>query len=137
MVPGSSSLVRSWSLVLWSCGFLISAAAAVHGASDADAQLIAAVKRGQPAIARQLLLQQHADANAREADGTTALHWAVRGDDLETTQLLIRAGANAGASNRYGVTPIALAATNGNAELPKPQKATRPAKSNMDDEIPF
>ena len=59
----------------------------VHGATDADAQLIAAVKRGQPAIARQLLSQQHADANAREADGTTALHWAVRGDDLEITQL--------------------------------------------------
>ena len=97
-------------VVLVLCGVL-----AVHAASDADAQLITAAKRGQPAAVRQLLSQQHADANAREADGTTALHWAVRGDDLETTQLLIRAGANAGAANRYGVTPIALAATNGNA----------------------
>jgi uncharacterized protein len=43
----------------------------------------------------------------------TALHWAVRADDLETTQTLIRAGANVSAANRYGVTPLSLAATNG------------------------
>ena len=61
------------------------------------------------------LLKQRADVNAAEADGTTALHWAVRADDLETAQLLIRAGANVKAANRYGVTPLSLAATNGNA----------------------
>ena len=48
-----------------------------------------------------------------EADGTTALHWAVRADDLELVRLLLRAGANARAANRYGVTPLQLAATNG------------------------
>ena len=31
-------------------------------------------------------LQQKADVNAAEADGTTALHWAVRADDLELTR---------------------------------------------------
>ena len=52
--------------------------------------------------------------NAAEADGTTGLHWAVRADDLETVRLLLRAGADAKAANRYGVTPLSLAAINGN-----------------------
>src|SRR5438309_557594 len=50
-------------------------------------------------------LQQGVDANTAEADGTTALHWAVREDDLELAGRLIRAGASAKAANRYGVTP--------------------------------
>ena len=55
--------------------------------------------------------------NAPEADGTTALHWAVRADDLETTRLLLGAGARADPANRYGVTPLSLAALNGNAAV--------------------
>ena len=47
----------------------------------------------------------------------TALHWAVRGDDADTAQMLIRAGANVNAANRYGITPLSLAATNGNAVI--------------------
>jgi ankyrin repeat protein len=47
----------------------------------------------------------------------TALHWAVYHDHAETTKALIAAGANAKAANRYEVTPLSLACTNGNAEL--------------------
>ena len=47
----------------------------------------------------------------------TALHWAAYQDDLETPALLVRAGANAKAANRYGVTPLSLACTNGNAAM--------------------
>ena len=61
--------------------------------------------------------QQQADVNAAEADGTTALHWAVHRDDLATVDLLLSAGANVEAANRYGVTPLHLAATNGNAAM--------------------
>jgi ankyrin repeat protein len=63
------------------------------------------------------LVKQGADVNAPEADGTTALHWAVRANDPRTVDLLIRAGANVKAVNRYGVSPVFLAATNGNAAL--------------------
>ena len=63
------------------------------------------------------LLKQQVDVNAAEADGTTALHWAVHRDNLETVDLLLTAGANARAVNRYGVTPLNLAATNGNAAV--------------------
>ncbi len=55
--------------------------------------------------------------NTAEADGTTPLHWATRGEDTETAKLLIAGGANANAVNRYGVTPLSIAANNGNADL--------------------
>ena len=60
---------------------------------------------------------QKADVNAAQPDGTTALHWAARWDDLETAQLLIRAGADARAANHDGATPMFLAAQNGSAAM--------------------
>lgn len=50
-----------------------------------------------------------------EPDGTTALHHAVRSGDLETARQLLAGGADANAANRYGVTPLSLAAANANA----------------------
>jgi ankyrin repeat protein len=63
------------------------------------------------------LLKQKVDVNAPQPDGTTALHWTVRQDDLETADLLICAGANVKTANRFGATPLSLAATNGNAAM--------------------
>jgi ankyrin repeat protein len=75
-----------------------------------------AVKAGNSNAAVALLLKR-VDANSAEADGTTALHWAVRNDDVTLVDRLIKAGANARAANRYGVTPIALACENGSAAI--------------------
>ena len=47
----------------------------------------------------------------------TALHWAAYHDDLETAKLLVAAKANVKAANRYGVTPLSLACTNGNEAI--------------------
>ncbi|HEV3333677.1 MAG TPA: ankyrin repeat domain-containing protein [Bryobacteraceae bacterium] len=58
-----------------------------------------------------------ANINATQPDGTTALHSAVRRDDLASAQVLIKAGADVKAATRYGVTPIGLAAMNGNAAM--------------------
>ena len=55
--------------------------------------------------------------NAPQVDGMTALHWAAYHDDLEIAKLLVRAGANVKAANRYGVTPLSLACTNGNGAM--------------------
>ena len=55
--------------------------------------------------------------NAPQVDGATALHWAVRWDDLETTELLLTAGADVSAANVEGATPMLLAAMNGNAAI--------------------
>jgi ankyrin repeat protein len=63
------------------------------------------------------LLQQKAGVNIAQADGTTALHWAARWDDLEMARTLIRAGANPQATNRNGATPMFLATVNGNAPM--------------------
>jgi len=52
-----------------------------------SAEVAKAVRAGNAAAVRALLAKK-ADVNAPEADGTTALHWAVRANDLATAQLL-------------------------------------------------
>jgi len=47
----------------------------------------------------------------------TALHWAIYHDDREMAAQLLSAGASVKAANRYGVTPLSLACTNGSAVL--------------------
>jgi uncharacterized protein len=98
------------------CGASVVTALVLSAAAfvEASTPLIDAVKSRNPAGVRARL-QQKADVNAAEPDGTTALHWAVRADDLELTSLLLRAGADARRANRYGVTPLQLAAVNGSA----------------------
>ena len=63
------------------------------------------------------LIEQHADVNAPQADGATALHWAVFRSDKEMVDLLLRAGANPKAANRDGSTPLWLASINGDAAI--------------------
>ncbi len=75
-----------------------------------------AVMNGDRDVVRALP-NDPASINAPQADGTTALHWAVRRNDLATADALIKAGADVKAVNRYGVTPLALAAMNGNAAM--------------------
>jgi ankyrin repeat protein len=57
------------------------------------------------------------DVNAADSDGTRALHWAVRANELEVARLLLQAGADAAARNRLGVTALYLAAANGNGPM--------------------
>jgi ankyrin repeat protein len=92
---------------------------ATLSAGGAEIRLIDAVKAGNAEAVRALLKQPAPanDVNAAEPDGTTALHWAVRADDQDVVQLLLRAGAKPNVANRYGVTPISLAAGNANAGL--------------------
>ena len=89
-------------------------AAAQTTAPKRDTRLVNALKAGDTAAALALL-QQRIDVNVAEPDGTTPLHWAVRLDNLNLVNRLIRAGANVKAANRYGVTPIQLACINGSA----------------------
>jgi len=95
---------------------LVAAFALVGAAGAATPPLVAAVKSGDRATALDLARDKSA-VLAAEADGTTALHWAVRADDLELVDRLLQAGADARAANRYGVTPLHLAAVNGNAAM--------------------
>lgn len=82
----------------------------------ASTDLLQAVKTQDDAAARALL-QQHADVNARQGDGATALHWAAYNDDLAMADALIRAGARVDAANDLGSTPLHLACNNRSAAM--------------------
>ncbi|HEY1304684.1 MAG TPA: ankyrin repeat domain-containing protein [Vicinamibacterales bacterium] len=56
-------------------------------------------------------------ANAAGPDGSTPLHQAVRANDIKSVDTLIKRGVDVKATTRYGVTPIGLAALNGNAAI--------------------
>ena len=86
------------------------------GATGRGVPLVEAVKAKDVATVRALL-QQPLDVNVAELDGTTALHWAVHGDDLDIVALVLNAGAEVTATNRYGVTALSIACENGNALL--------------------
>jgi len=87
-------------------------------AAAADDPLVRAAAAGDGAAIRTLIKQGH-DVNATGPDGATALHWAVRVDDLATVDTLLRAGAKVGVANALGVQPIYVAAQNGNAAMLK------------------
>ena len=93
---------------------LVATLLAVAGVSAAppDVPLIEAVKAGDREAARRLL-NAGEDPNARLPDGTTALHWAAYRDDIDAVEMLVAAAAAVGAANRYGATPLSLAADAG------------------------
>lgn len=99
---------------LWIFWFALLGASSL--AAAADLRLLEAVRAGDKAAVRSLL-SERVDANEAAADGATALHWAAQRDDLETADLLIRAGANVNAANDYGITPLGLACVNRSAPM--------------------
>jgi len=82
----------------------------------ADMRLIDAV-RSQDAAKVRALLAQHVPVTAADADGSSALHYAAREDNIEIAGLLIAAGADVKAATRYNITPLSLACTSGDAAL--------------------
>jgi ankyrin repeat protein len=96
-------------------------ASLTFGVGGAEVSLIDAVKAGNREVVSALLKTPAGAAAVKtaEADGTTALHWAVQADQVDVARLLVAAGANANAANRYGLTPLSLAADNANAVMVK------------------
>jgi uncharacterized protein len=91
---------------------LVPAAALAAG----DTRLADAAMKGDGAAVRALISDK-VDVNAPGADGTPALHWSVRVDNVEMARTLIAAGATVKLANRYGITPLALAIANGSTEM--------------------
>jgi ankyrin repeat protein len=98
----------------FSAALLMLSAAAAGFAATPDLRLVEAVKQSDAAAVHRLL-QEGADVNAAEVDGTTALHWAVSRDDLKSVELLIGAGAHVKTANRYGVAPLTIACSDAGA----------------------
>jgi uncharacterized protein len=63
------------------------------------------------------LVKMHVDVNVAQPDGTTALHWSAHWDDVEMTDVLLRAGAKGETANIYGDTPLLQACTNGSVHM--------------------
>ena len=97
--------------------FLI-VAAAIAGQATAWAQmpLVEAARAGD-SVAVIAMIDGGVDVSAAEADGTTALHWAVNHDDARLVRRLVEAGAGAAASNDFMATPMSIAAEIGNTEV--------------------
>jgi ankyrin repeat protein len=100
-------------LIAACCAFVL--LFAINGQSAGSDVADAAMHRDVPTV--RTLLRQKADVNAPQADGATAIHWAVQNDDLELADILIQAGANVKAANRFEVTPLGLACMNGSAAM--------------------
>jgi ankyrin repeat protein len=94
-------------VIAWALSLLLTAAPLVEAVKQKDAAAVRA------------LLQKRVDVNAPEADGATALHWAVYEDDAALVDLLIAAGAKVDVANDLAITPLHLASVNGNAAIVK------------------
>lgn len=90
----------------------------VVAAAPADLRLVEAIKKGDHKAVRELL-QNHADVNSAQPDGSTPLILAANSNDVEVADLLIRTGANVNARNEYGATPLFAACNSGNTAMIK------------------
>lgn len=85
-------------------------------ATTEDLRVVSAARnKDRDAVAS--LIKARADVNAPQADGATALAWAVYHDDGEMADLLIAAGAKTNTANDYGITPLWLACTNASGAM--------------------
>jgi uncharacterized protein len=89
---------------------LVAIVAALSGTALAEGTaLIVAAKAANHAAALNALTQK-ADPNVADADGSTALLWAVHNDDADLVKKLLAAGADPKKANTYGATPMSEAA---------------------------
>jgi uncharacterized protein len=87
----------------------------IGGAAAVEASVADAAMRGEWGAVRALL-EKGEDVNAAQGDGMTALHWAARQGEAQTTDMLLHAGANLRATTRLGgYTPLLFASQMGHA----------------------
>ncbi|MCP5145162.1 MAG: ankyrin repeat domain-containing protein [Gammaproteobacteria bacterium] len=82
----------------------------------ADSDVADALMNGDESRARALLLNG-ADINAAQADGATALHWAVFQQRSDLVNDLLAAGADVTSATLAGATPLSLAASEGDSVI--------------------
>lgn len=65
------------------------------------------------------LIEDGADVNVAETNGTTALHWAVHNGDLPLVKRLLKGGVAVDAVNAFGASPLSEAAILGDPDIIK------------------
>jgi ankyrin repeat protein len=78
------------------------------GRFDLDRDLIEAIKKGHVAIVHAFLAKG-ASANARDARGGSALHWAAGRGKRDVVELLLAEGADVNARDGAGRTALGVA----------------------------
>lgn len=91
------------------------AAAATAGPAGAQ-ELAGLIETGQRHSAIELI-EQGANVNEAQGDGTTPLHWATYRVDQEITALLLEHGARPDVVNAYGASPLGEAIKTASIEL--------------------
>jgi uncharacterized protein len=99
--------------VLWAFSVTLLMAVGAAAAND-DLRLVNAAKN-QDLPQVRTLLSGRPDVNVRSEDGSTALLWTAHWNDLQTAELLVRAGADANLANDFRMTPLSQACTNGSS----------------------
>ncbi|XP_033946255.1 ankyrin repeat and death domain-containing protein 1B [Pseudochaenichthys georgianus] len=84
---------------------------------DAEKQFMEAAKRND--VETMKTLARGLNANVRNVDNRTALHYAVAGKNKEAVQLLLQRRVKVDQKDKYGVAPIHLAAWFGSLEILK------------------
>ncbi|HEY4361055.1 MAG TPA: ankyrin repeat domain-containing protein [Bryobacteraceae bacterium] len=84
--------------------------------SAAPSPVADAAMKGDRATVKTLI-QQKADVNVPQADGSTAIHWAAYKGDAAMADMLIAAGADVKKKTREGATPLYLAGIYGSAPM--------------------
>ncbi len=105
-------------LVVILAAVLGTASVGIACADQAPASLIEAAQANDHGAALALIAHG-ADVNARSADGTTALMWAVYNGDVDLVRTLIKKGADVSAVNHYGASAMQQAAITANTPILK------------------
>src|SRR5689334_23994576 len=118
MVPGLPScrhlVVTVW--VVWALGGAAHAQSVRRTASEDRAVLADRIQAGDRKAALDLIAAG-ADVNRAQPDGTTPLQWATYRVDRELVDRLLKRGAKANVTNRYGASPLHEAVRVADVEL--------------------
>lgn len=95
----------------------VSLAALLALPNAGDATGLAAAARSGDVVAARAQLAAGADANDAEADGTSALLWAVYQLSPDLVALLLEQGADPNLANGFGITPLLQASRYGDVAL--------------------
>lgn len=115
---------------VWFCLIVAILLASLRSPVSCDAQetaetgrpnstLADAIEKRNYGLAKQLLQQSDAkrQVQQRQADGMTALHWAVQHGDLDWTQRLLAADAKVDSVTEYQITPLWIACSQGHTQI--------------------
>jgi ankyrin repeat protein len=84
------------------------------GLTDLDRRLLSRASESCSYEDCAKLLDQGADVNARDEEGSTPLLWAVLSGRREVVELMVAGGADVNRPNLEGETPLHWASTTGN-----------------------